>query len=134
MAEAIAAERVAPIDTVSVESAGVSAMNGMPMTPAAREALAAREIVPGPHGRVGSRALTREMAESADLVLAMTASHADAVLAIAPGANVMLLDPEGHDVIDPFGGSAAEYDETCGLLSELVDARFDEIVGRSAER
>lgn len=60
-----------------------------------------------------SRCFTPELAEEADLIVAMTASHRADILARAPGAAAkvrLLLDFDGGgDVPDPFGGGDARY-------------------------
>jgi protein-tyrosine phosphatase len=50
-----------------------------------------------------ARRLSPELLD-ADLVLAMTDKHRDAVLALRPDAHVVVLD-----VPDPYGGSLADY-------------------------
>ena len=64
-------------------------------------------------GRFRSRSFTPTLAEEADLIVAMTASHRADVLALAPeaaGKVRLLLDFDGgSDVPDPFGGSDAHY-------------------------
>lgn len=132
MAEAIAANRTAHVDGLQVSSAGVTAVAGAPPSPEAIDALRARDILPPPP--VGSRPLDAAMANNADIVFGLTRAHVDAIRSIAPDARVMLLDPDGDDVPDPFGGSPAEYDATCERLCELVDARLPEILGSSADR
>ena len=65
----------------------------------------------------------------------MTASHRDALLSMLPddsAANIALLDPEGGDVPDPFGGSLEVYRETSDAISRMVDARMVEWVGPQA--
>jgi protein-tyrosine-phosphatase len=82
-------------------SAGTAvAVAGEPMTGHALTALAQRRIDASAHR---ARRLTKELVEEADLVLAMTAGHRDAVLALAAKPVVVL------DVPDPFGGTAADY-------------------------
>jgi protein-tyrosine-phosphatase len=68
--------------------------------------------------------LTAELLD-ADLVLAMTAKHSDAVLALRPEARVVVLD-----VPDPYGGSLADYRACC----EALEVRLRELVPRSSAR
>jgi protein-tyrosine phosphatase len=71
------------IDGVKVESAGVSGLDGSPAVHEAVSALAERGVDISSHL---ARTLTRPMAESADLVLAMASDHRDAMARLAPAA------------------------------------------------
>jgi protein-tyrosine phosphatase len=71
------------IDGVQVESAGVSGLDGSPAVHEAVSALAERGVDISSHL---ARTLTRRMAESADLVLAMTSDQRDAMARLAPTA------------------------------------------------
>jgi protein-tyrosine phosphatase len=104
-----------------VASAGVSASDGEPASPQTAEGLRAVGVDPPRHR---SRPLTAAEAAGADLVYAMTRSHARAVLALAPGARVELLDPAGADIPDPVGGSAALYISTARRLDALIEGRL----------
>ncbi|MEM7681196.1 MAG: Sua5/YciO/YrdC/YwlC family protein [Planctomycetota bacterium] len=105
-----------------VSSAGVSAGPGAAMTREAVEALRALGVEPGEHR---SSSLTTERVRSADVIYAMTDSHARAVLAIDPTAVAKLsrLDPEA-DVLDPIGGDAGLYHETAGQIAEALSQRL----------
>ncbi|MEM9295720.1 MAG: Sua5/YciO/YrdC/YwlC family protein, partial [Planctomycetota bacterium] len=132
MAEAIARDRlaarfgVAPAELEAsgyrVNSAGVSAGPGSPMTPEAAEALRGMGVEPGGHR---SSPLLAEDVRRADVVYAMTDSHARAVLAIDPtaGAKVSRLDPDA-DVLDPIGGDAALYRQTAAQIAEALGKRL----------
>jgi protein-tyrosine phosphatase len=67
---------------VDIRSAGVGAMDGVPVSPHAAEVLRRNNLpVPGP-----SRALTEEHVVWADLILAMTSSHKRAIVQRFPEA------------------------------------------------
>ena len=72
--------------------------------------------------------LTRRAIEGADVVYAMTRSHAGAVLSIDPEAEVKvrLLDPEGHDIPDPLGAPQHVYTETARRIRDLLERRIKE--------
>ncbi|MBT3376355.1 MAG: low molecular weight protein arginine phosphatase [Lentisphaerae bacterium] len=96
---------------VVVASAGVAAVNGSPPSRQGVEALK-RLGVPAATG--GSSETTRELAEEADLILAMTATHEATLAGRFPTADAkihLLLDfaDETGDVADPYGGTVAEY-------------------------
>jgi protein-tyrosine-phosphatase len=73
-----------------------------------------------------SRELTRQMISEADVIYAMTASHARAVRAMAPAAAVELLDPGGGDIPDPVGLTREVYMETAERLRGAIEARLGE--------
>lgn len=130
MAEAIARDLVeqglaGPIPTAIV-SAGVGAGEGAPMTPEAVGALRDLGIEAPPHR---SRGVTRDLISRAELIFAMTMSHADAVRAIDPRAagRLTLLDPEGEDIPDPIGLSPEVYRQTAERLRTLILARLREL-------
>ena len=77
-----------------------------------------------------TRTLTPGLVQSADVVYAMTASHAAAAIEAVPTAanKVKLLDPQGSDVADPFGGQLEEYRATADAIERFVQARLKELV------
>jgi protein-tyrosine phosphatase len=89
------------IDGVEVDSAGVSGLDGYPAVPEAVSPLVERDVDISSHL---ARRLTRQMVESADLVVAMASEHRDAMARMAPSAAdrtftlkelVYLLDRQG---------------------------------------
>lgn len=117
MAAAAFRHLCASAGTASVaESAGLAAAAGMPMTPQAEFALRLRGVPVD--GRHGSRPLSRELVEAADMVVVMTEGHLRAARGRYPAAagKMRLLmsfapGPAGlaADVADPFGGDSEEY-------------------------
>jgi protein-tyrosine-phosphatase len=96
---------------VEAASAGTDvAVVGEPMAGHALIALQGKGIDGSGHR---ARRLTAEMLD-ADLVLAVTDKHRDAVLALRPDANVVVLD-----IPDPYGGTLADY---CACLEALEQA------------
>jgi len=101
-------------------SAGVAALHGEPASQNARHAMEGRGLSLEGHR---ARRLTPELAAQADLILTMTASHAQAVRQAAPAAKVFTLREylgEAGDVADPWGGSRTEYEACAGELESLV--------------
>lgn len=130
MAEAIArdvlktaGDRGVPIE---VRSAGVSAYPGEPMTSEAAQALRLLGIDPRRHT---STPLSREMLNEADVVFAMTASHAAAARSIdaASAGKVLLLDPAGRDIPDPIGSPLDVYEGTARTIRGMIESRFKEL-------
>lgn len=117
MATAIARHLLGADPFTEVASAGLSAGPGQPMSAGAAEALRGIGIEPGPHT---SRSLTDSELARAHHVFAMTVGH----LTHLGSGQGELLDPEGDDVPDPFGGSQSEYDDSCRRIHELVARRL----------
>lgn len=116
---------------VEVVSAGLAADDG---SPASRNAVAVGERYGLELGGHRSRALTPEMVDWADLVLAMSPSHVYALERGGAGAKVALLGDfaageggEGAAVRDPFGGDEEAYEATLRELEPLVGAVFDRL-------
>jgi len=109
-------------------SAGVGAVPGAGMTPEAAAALRGLGIppLPRPHS---ATTLTRRAIAEADIILAMTRSHAAAVLELEPGATdkVQTLDPRGRDIADPIGQGSRVYTETAERIRELISGWIKEL-------
>jgi protein-tyrosine-phosphatase len=112
-----------------VQSAGTLGWNGRPATAHAVEVLAARGVTLGEHV---SRRLTRELLDDADIVVAMTRTHAWAVAAHDDdaAARTFLLDELVRlgERAGPRGG------EPIGAwVAELDGLRPPERLGRAAD-
>ncbi len=72
-----------------------------------------------------SRHLTPYLAESCDLIVAMTASHREDILEITPEVSSrikLLLDfDHGGDVPDPYGGSVDHYRRVFATMKPALD-------------
>jgi protein-tyrosine-phosphatase len=98
-------------------------MEGQPTSREAIDALGVLGVTARGTGR--SRGLTAERAAEADVIFAMTRSHARAARAIAgPGARVELLDPEGADVADPIGQGPEVYVQTARAMRAMLSTRL----------
>jgi len=106
----------AGIRGISVDSAGIAANPGAPVSAHAAEAMRAYGIDIAAHR---AKPLTREMIAGAT-VLAMTKAHAQRVKALAPAADVRLFSGDG-DIIDPFAGSLETYKATARALKKAAD-------------
>ena len=104
-------------------SAGLSAVG----EPAADNAVTVMSEVGCDLTRHRSRALTHEMAEAADRVVAMTDLHRDLLQTVGVPADKITV-PNGG-VPDPFGGSVEVYRLTRDRLQEIVTALCDEWFG-----
>ena len=122
MAEAILKNK--EIDAIEVRSAGIYAANGSEASTHAKKVLEDNGIA---HNHRSSL-LTRAEVEWADLILTMTSSHKMAILQqySQVGQKVFTLkeysgDSFHSDVVDPYGGSLAMYEETFRELDGLID-------------
>jgi protein-tyrosine phosphatase len=107
-------------------SAGVAAARGARPTP---EAERASEAVGASLESHRSQPATTDLLERADVVYAMTSSHAEAAKAMLPASQrskVHLLDPAG-DVEDPIGGPQALYDEVARRFVGVIERRLEEL-------
>lgn len=107
-------------------SAGVFAADGRPISAETLRALSRLGIECD--GR--SKGLTAAMVRKADLILAMTQQHADAIRDLVGGAEtaptIETLDPSG-DVPDPIGQGQDRYDDLADRLVELIPSRLSEL-------
>lgn len=120
-----------------IRSAGVAAFDGQPASGHATQVLKERGIE---HDHRSTR-LNEELIEWSDVILTMTNSHKQAILAYFPAVKDKVftlrefVGVEGYgDIADPFGGAledyrrcAAEIEESLDMLSEVfVQKRFRE--------
>jgi protein-tyrosine phosphatase len=107
-----------------VESAGVSAMEGMP---ASEPAVAVMKSLGMDLSAHRSNALTLEAIARADYIFAMTPGHLRAVMRISPGAadRCRLLDDEGIE--DPIGSDESEYARCADAIEKALRRKLQEI-------
>lgn len=133
MFRSLLAERLeCPVEKLSnagfaVQSAGLSAGSGSPASLEAVRLLAQRGVDLTDHR---SQPLTDALFDTADRVWTMTNSHLEAIRRVRPDASEKcdLLDPEGADVADPFGGGPEEYAECFEQIEALLHTRLDELL------
>ncbi|MDI9258817.1 low molecular weight protein arginine phosphatase [Alicyclobacillus sendaiensis] len=122
-----------------VDSAGLMAMEGAPMTEHAAQALARRQVPAEGHA---AKRLTRDMLREADLVLTMSRSHRQALVDVFPelAEKVHTLhafahevpEDEAQDVVDPFGGGEEVYEACAEHLADLVHRAFARLMRDAA--
>jgi protein-tyrosine phosphatase len=107
-----------------IASAGIAASSGMP---AAANAIDVVQERGGSLSSHRSRHLTAELVRHADLILAMTGDHLDALLEHIPEAapRVRLLHPEGEDVADPVGADRDIYLRTAEAIETYLTPIID---------
>jgi protein arginine phosphatase len=128
MAEAILKSK--KIDGLEVKSAGIYAATGSEASAHAKQVLRSHHIE---HNH-SSTMLNIESVQWADLILTMTGSHKNAILQQYSGASgkVFTLKEftgEGYDVdvVDPFGGNLAIYQETYQELEKLITKAIEKM-------
>ena len=128
-------------DAVEVSSAGIAAWTGQAASAAAIEVMARQGLALAAHR---ARQIDSGQVYANDLVLAMTRSHKESLLCIAPGARNKIFTLAEYagldaDVADPFGGAVQVYQACADQLAELLDASRNNILdlagknGRSGE-
>jgi protein arginine phosphatase len=128
MAEAILKSK--KIDGLEVKSAGIYAATGSEASVHAKQVLRSHHIE---HNH-SSAMLNLESVKWADLILTMTGSHKNAILQQYSGAmgKVFTLkeftgEDYDVDVVDPFGGNLAIYQETYQELEKLITKALEKL-------
>jgi protein-tyrosine-phosphatase len=132
MAEALfnaRARRMGEETLLFAESAGTWSLENNPASGNAVIAMAQRGIDLSKHR---GRTITRQMVESADVIIAMTRDHRDAMLSEFPDQRAKIhlmgeLKDRVFDVGDPYGGTLIEYESCARQLEQLIDAGYDKI-------
>lgn len=127
MAEAFARTRH-HASGVSFVSAGTAASRGLSASRGTVDAMAAAGISVNGHR---TRALDDVMKQEPDLIFAMERTHVDVVRRAYPHLTdrVMLLDPDGKEVPDPYGRDYASYEAARDLIAGAVARRAPEWTG-----
>jgi protein-tyrosine-phosphatase len=107
---------------IIVQSAGLAAVGRQSASSGAKAAMKTRGLDLIAHE---SHLLTAEYVAAADLILTMTVSHKAYLLQLFPeaGGKVSTLaeySDEKQEVVDPFGGSLAEYERCAAMLDKLI--------------
>jgi len=127
MAEGLLKAALDQGDDISVVSAGVAAMPGQP---ASRETATILKKKEASIEGFKSRQLEEKLAQTADLIIALSSSHADVIRHLLPsvGDKINLLtdfiDPEeglvDSDVPDPYGMSREAYEEVAEVIELAI--------------
>lgn len=128
MAEAILKNK--QIDGIEVKSAGIYAASGSEASANAKQVLENNKIS---HNHRSSP-LTRTDVEWADLIVTMTAAHKWAIEQQYPRAIEKMFtlkefagEEVDQDIVDPFGGNLAIYEETYQQLEKFIDKLIGKI-------
>jgi protein arginine phosphatase len=128
MAEAILKSK--KIDGLEAKSAGIYAATGSEASAHAKKVLDNNQI----EHHHSSHLLDREALQWADLILTMTGSHKQAILQQYPVGSEKVFtlkefigEQYDIDVVDPFGGNLAIYQETYQELDSLITKAIEKI-------
>jgi protein-tyrosine phosphatase len=115
---------------VGVRSAGIWALEGRPASAYALQVMSEHDLDISAHR---GQDLTQTDVDEADLVLVMTQRHADVIdrdLKGTEGKVRLLSEMAGpaYDVLDPYGGSLADYRRTANELRGLVERGYERIL------
>lgn len=126
IAESLIEKMASPEMVITVDSAGVAAVDGAEASQQAIDVMAQRGVDLSGHR---SKMLNAELIDRADMIFIMTLGHARAIIEQAPYASskVFPLDPL-DPVIDPYGGPLAVYCDVADQLERLIQSRIKEIV------
>jgi protein-tyrosine phosphatase len=106
---------------VDIESAGLAAMAGSPIDPAAERTLRAHGISASDHV---ARQIDSALLDGADLVLAMEKRQVAALLALSPAlrGRLFLLSrwSGGRDIADPYGRSQEKFDTAYAQIDAAI--------------
>lgn len=129
--------RIKGIDHIDVSSAGTAGLDNYPASENAVEAARVWDVDITGHR---SRPVSREIIESADLILAMSPGHVDYILNISPSAKdrTYLIkgfpqpySPAQEGVRDPIGGPLELYNQTYMELDEILRRVERDIINMS---
>lgn len=103
-------------------SAGTMGITGMPASPEAVAACAARGVDLSGHISTG---LTRQLVEDCDFVFAMSRVHCERIAALSPvSADKCVLLAGDRDIEDPIGQPQSVYDRCAYIIEEAVKKRI----------
>jgi len=118
------------IEGIAVASAGTGAWDGAPVSEGAYLVGLERKLDLSGHR---ARLLTRELVESAELVLTMARHHRARVDELGGEGRVFVLgeyagrEGDEAEVSDPFGGDLDVYRDTCSELETLIQVAVERI-------
>ena len=127
MAEALAARHHAAPD-VSFASAGTGGLPGRSASPSAVRVMS--EVGIDLTGHVSQDVFTA-ITETPDLIYCMTEGHRDRLRTLRPewSARILLLDPNGVSIDDPYGLDDNTYRRVRDEISQALATRSQEWVG-----
>jgi len=123
------------IEGIEICSAGTGAVMQAPATPLAQEVALSRDEIDISQHR--ARPLTPELMEAADIILAMTLSHARQIESMGRrfARKAYLLTsypacqhPDPEDIEDPIGGNRGDYERVYDRIGEQLERIFPAVL------
>lgn len=115
----------------TASSAGLSAVDGLPISALSAQALTRRHIPLSSHA---SAFVRPEMVQHADIILCMTNSHAKEMKRRFPEAadKIHCLGEYASksDIVDPFGGSDEAYEAAAQDIESALETLFRELMDK----
>lgn len=110
-------------------SAGTWALENSPASSHAIHVMAQRGIDLTHHR---GQTVTRTLMDQADVVIVMTTSHRDALVAEFPHTRAKIhliseLADRVYDISDPYGGTPEEYEDCAHHLETLIETGYEKI-------
>jgi protein-tyrosine-phosphatase len=129
-------EQIEPSEDWLVTSAGIWAFDGSRASAGAVKALQRKGIDLSNHRAQG---ISPDLILDNDLILVMEQNHKEALQAAFPkfaGKVYLLSEMIGmsHDIRDPIGGAAADYEDTAAELEQLLSAAYPRIQALIAQQ
>ena len=109
---------------VVIASAGISAAPGGVAAPEAIEIMRQRGLDLSRHE---SQPLSEKLVRHADVILALTGTHRQAIIRRWPeaAARTLVVRPDGGDIEDPIGGPAEVYSQCAAQIEEALSQRVE---------
>ncbi len=125
LAEGIARARLGAESGVTLESAGLYALDGAPATVHALTVAGEAGADLSSHR---ARLVGRDLVDAADRIYVMTRLQAEALgrMIGETGHRMSLLDPAGADIADPYGGDLDTYRTVRDQITAAVERRLEE--------
>lgn len=112
---------------IVIHSAGLEAFVGQAASPQAIQVMREHGLDIGEHA---ARPIDERLIREADCIYVMTRHLREALLSRWPDAapRIQLLDPDGRDIADPFGGSVELYRGCAAAIAQALARRKDELL------
>lgn len=132
MLQRLLEQRGADMGEYQIITAGLGAGTGWPASPGAMYAMQLMGLDISQHR---SQALNREMVESADMILTMTATQRECLADKYPQHRLKINTlaqavGEQADILDPFGQDAVKYVESAREIKRLLEKLVELVVNK----
>ncbi|MDD3468532.1 MAG: L-threonylcarbamoyladenylate synthase [Thermoguttaceae bacterium] len=114
-------------EVVEILSAGIAAFDGDTASPHAKQAMHLLGLSLDGHQ---STQLDERLVRCADAIYVMSKGHRQAIISRWPksASRVHLLDPDGRDIVDPYGMPLQTYQDCAAQIQRALERRLPEFV------